>query len=168
MGKTIKRADIKVGDTIAVSRTVTVESVRHENDRERPLSIIYPKGASTFALTDDQAVELVESGVAIPLGAILIQWKHGPTAGRVFAYRDSVDHKWRDTYLEENWTTDELEEAIRANEGFLEYTPGSLQIVRSTLTPRLASGGITLSASDKATLGRAGGYVLGNAVVAVP
>lgn len=144
----IAHRDIKVGDTIVVSRKVTVKSVRETTihagvgkDR-KPITIV-GTDTDTIGIAETESVTLLERDkeplVTIPLDAIIITWRDDYGYDYI-ARRDKVSDEWVTSSDGPNttYTTDALVKAIE-DDDFDGYQEGSFEVLRRK--PHFATGG---------------------------
>lgn len=140
LNKSIKRTDIKVGDTIAVTRKVTVKAVRETNlyagrdAGHKPVTIV-ATDADTLVVTDTESVTLVERDkdplLSIPAEAIIVTWRDADGYDHI-ARRGSATEAWVTSHFgpDATYTSSELAKAIE--DGELDgYKEGSFEVLKS-------------------------------------
>lgn len=162
LNKAITRTDVKVGDTIRISRDVVVKAVRETTlyagvgKPRRPITIV-DTGKDTVGLTEDESVTLLErdkeSEIKIPLTATHIFWQD--TEGYdYYARRTDVGAEWV-TSVDSNltFTTPALIKEIENIGGeFDEYQPGTFQVLKNKYASGYAHAGM-LSSDSLRSLG---------------
>lgn len=149
MSKEIDRKDIKVGDTITVSKTVKVLSVRDGNEGRVVVTPTASSGFKTaFLIADGERVELDKRPeLTIPRDALIVTWVADDI--RWFASRDRIEDPFVSDGTEVSIMS--LPEWITGGE-YGEYKSGSFRV----LTTAPPVGGLA-----------SGGYVFPNAAISL-
>lgn len=156
----IKRADVKVGDKIRITREVTVKDVREANLSGGIAATIVttnvPEGAvgETLALTQKEEVTLLERDpkIDIPKSAVVVYWQEDD-GDDYYARYDSDRQVWIEDDGEEYETTEELAERIEEciKEGTFEILKRRLLFAEGGLV----GGDVQLGARSLGELSRA-------------
>lgn len=148
LNQNIERTEIKVGDTIVVSRKMTVKNVRYTTIHagvgkpRRPITIVTSED-NTIGVTDDESVTLMERDkeplFIIPAAAIIVTWRDDDGYDYI-ARRNDVSDEWVTSSNGPNttYTTDALVRAIEEGD-FDGYQEGSFEVLKRA--PRFVDGG---------------------------
>ncbi|QDH48030.1 hypothetical protein LUPINE_22 [Microbacterium phage Lupine] len=153
--ETISRHDVKVGDTIRISREATVTNIRETTlgTHKRAIIATVTSGdginanTETLALTDKETVTLLERDQSLDFGggALIVTWgvvddAQSDLKETYFAMRLQDEANWVASDGDEYRNDEALEEAILDGE-FGEYVDGTFKVIEPKPKPKFASGG---------------------------